>query len=1513
MAYAGPEALLWRVQSDAVRLAQSRAQVHTSELFIGRDPAPLGLYSADMGTTDLRYNCRTCGHKRGRCQGHPGVVQLPFPLLLPYAVEQARKWLRIVCPFCSTFLVDPGSARIQRAPAARRLNIAAATTTPPLCPHCRRLLPRVVKSKEDNFSTYLVLKRDDDSVQEVLLLPYHLERIFSRVSDEGVLALGVELSAHPRNFLVRWLQVPPVLVRPAVRLAGANYDAASHDINGLLQYIVKAANIAGGDAGAVALPAPHETPSEQLVQQTLVLQQLLYDLHRGSAPKKGPRGGGRRGIVAGGGKPVDSLGRRHKQKTGRLRRHLVAGRVWSIARCTISGNSQLHIREMAMPEAFACKLQLCETVTAGNHERLMRFFLNGRRQYPGAARVWRAATGTTHDVDGLRDGRLEPGDKLFRDLVTGDLVFFNRQPSLERSSITVHRLVVLRHPHKGAPYPAPPEMKTFGLNVIDCSYYNADFDGDEMNVTFPATAKDRAEASVLGGVAAAFISTKTSAPVLGTVQDSTLGGGLLPGVDAFDKSHAMALFDGSDFKPDFSDLAPAYTPGDARSFISGREAVSRLLRRFPTLSLSRKPTVCSQVTAPYLAPPATRTVIRRGRLLQGPLDKAIVGSGASGGVFHRISREYGPDAAIDCLWQFQQLTIAYLDMRGISLSIVDMMLEPERQAEVREIIGGMLREAELINRDLVRGKIVAPLGMTVHQYYEKRMVEALKVPDMILGPILQSIDPSTNGLFLPVAYGSKGNYKNVSNIMGAVGQITINGGRIEPRGTGRTLVYFARGDLSPAACGFVCRSYVDGLTSTEHFNGAKNGRNDLTHKALSTALTGHANRLGVLATQSAGVDALRAVILAGSGRGVQLLYGGDGMDARQVEPIAFPTWELDDVALRAEFAVPGLDAAWHRAELDALRDDRDRFRQVGLRVEGQCFSYAASGRVFCAVDVRSIAAGIFESGSAADGDGADGADGADGVAAADADPPVDAAALEALQARVARFCAEAPYLLLNRRAREAGTPVPPHLRQAVAHFCRVVRAELATVRLWRARATPQLLEAVCAAMELRYLRSLVSPGEAVGVLAAQAISEPQTQYMLDSHHRSVTDGTNKAGVTRPKEIMGAAPPEKERTARMLFRGLAPGPDGRLAVTNDPGLLKELADSVKLLNLVQLAERWDVLYERFPAAELAAGDSPPVAADDAADDAAAEFHPAYTSDWAWMRHYLRANPLLRPPDTLTFWGFRVVIDRMRLVMKSVSLETVVTRLQRAFPAAYLLHSPEGWSQGAPQIVLRVYLDAAAFRRPSASSKPVVPQTVVDRLLSAFLEAPVRGLPGVIDARVVQMSRHAVRPGGGLAMEPVYLVQTTGSNLAAALLHRRIDNASLVTSSIGETIKQFGIRAGRARIIYEIREVLGDSTPNLRHLELYADLMTLTGAHTSLTHTGLNLREPHNVLLNALTYAPMNAYTRGALGEVVNPLVGMAAPLMVGGMPHYGTRSVTLTVDSTYVQKHRRSVKQIVDSL
>jgi hypothetical protein len=491
--------------------------------------------------------------------------------------------------------------------------------------------------------------------------------------------------------------------------------------------------------------------------------------------------------------------------------------------------------------------------------------------------------------------------------------------------------------------------------------------------------------------------------------------------------------------------------------------------------------------------------------------------------------------------------------------------------------------------------------------------------------------------------------------------------------------------------------------------------------------------------------------------------------------------------------------------------------------------------------------------------------------------PVSAAGLKARIERVWDLCRRLPYTLLNEIQERLRRPVPAHMRAATSLLCMLVRAELNPAVL--ARLSDEQLSFVIDSVRQRFARSLIEYGTAVGVLGAQAISQPLTQYMLDSHHRSVGGGTNKSGLIRISEIYGARDSSEELTSGMLLplRPEVLGPaEGALAVA------QAIANNIEYVTLRRFARSHDKLLEPYNAL----------------------VYPPFLGDRAWITEFERSHPLIRPPGDLSNVCFRFVLDKSALVLKAIELELIVQRLRRLHPGAHVVHTPEA----VPEVIIRIWQRASQFKRGGLDDPGRV-----DELVEEVLDTPIRGIRGIKGAIAEKISRQTIAPDGSLVSVSRYAISTHGTNLYSACLNSAIDATATVSTSVSDTYKLLGIEAAREKIVSETKTFMEGRAPAACHMYLYADEMCRTGRVTSIERNGLAAREHSNVLLRMSYGAPIQVVTDATFASARSKIYGIAAPQILGSVPQIGTFYNSLVVNETFVQANTKSVNNALDDL
>lgn len=1423
---------------------QSALTVRTHEMYSGDVPVSNGVCDRHMGTTEHRYPCASCGQAKRTCYGHPGVIELAYPLMHPTAVRRIVQWLRIVCHACGALMDDPAAVRAiphtkRLAALASRASAARTGTSKTVrtCPRCGTPHTPVSQAKRDP----LVIVRGGNGgsaraaiAEGSVMQPHEIEAVLSRVSDEAAALIG---GVPPQNMMLRAVPMPPVTIRPGVRSApGA--PTSYHDLTTVLQHLI---NTRLPDAPA----PPARLPAAQMAT-VQAAQSILYNLIVGSSGASTSA----RALFIGQRQSQSLLGKQPKKK-GRIRGNLLGCRTVQIARSTIAGDARLRHDELGMPITHARTMQIEMVVTETNYAECMRYFLNGRVLYPGSTRLTRAATGLMFDVGSpaMRNERLAVGDLLLRDVVDGDIAVFNRQPTLERSSMTGLRIVVKRNGDE-----------TYSFNPENCPLWNADYDGDSMTALIVAKDGLKAEILTLSFITNHVISTKSGTPAIGSLQDAIDGAAELTSAGArVDRRCAMEMWHAAGL---FTAAAPAA--------MTGREVVSALFTRTP-ISMRRNASTGDTTFTKYAGlgdASDYKVIMDAGVLREGVLDKATIGPKRRNGLIALIAGEFGAGAALDASYALQQTALVFLMQRGFTVGLPDITLLDSLRQRVTGIVSAAMERANLLTGDLVAGKLTPPLGKTLYEHYEERMINALK-PDEepLLTALFQNVQRD-NGLLAMIRYGAKGSVLNMVQICAVIGQQLLDGRRFvsPPNMIGRSSPYFRRCDTDPRAAGYVPSSYVTGQSLTDMLSGNKTARGDLIVKATSTALTGHEMRESMKSNESIIVDYHRAC--RKDTRIVQILYGDDGLDPRFVEYVEISLVLMSDVTTAGLFdiadkaaAPPAAGDACARltARARALRDRlRTRMFKVAAATINRQFTADVPQPVHVARTLERVAPVKARLRDALSG-------------------PALADALAWFEDWLDRL----PYIFTNPSIEARRLPLPDHYRAAVLCLEAQLLAAL-PVRVL-ATLTPAARGLLEGAVRTRMLRALIDPGAAVGSLAAQSNGEPITQYMLDAPKRP--GGTSSAGITQIQDIVSARGTGEESRAEMLVRCVG-------AVETNAERTRALANEIEYLIVGQVAVGYRVLYEPTDALCV----------------------PQYVDDKAFIAEALAARPRGSAlPQDITPWCVRIVIDRMAVVVKNVQIARITSRLRIALATSAFVIST---TEAAPELVIRVWLRAPALAAGASAAAQQAAQDGSAALRFAqdsVLGCAIRGVPGVRSAKVEEMLERRVQPDGSLADAKVWVIRTVGTNLARIALHPLVEAERCVTTSIGDTYQMFGIDAARDRILRAFRHVLGDDAPEARHLAVISSEMSRPGMPTSFKRAGLQTREPDDVLLNMAHSSPVQSLTAAAYRQHSQRLVGISGPLMMGTVPKIGSHYTDLAVNEAFVRANTRSLSDVLDAL
>jgi len=652
---------------------------------------------------------------------------------------------------------------------------------------------------------------------------------------------------HPKNMILTTILVPPPVARPAIMASEGSRSRGQDDLTHKLQ-----------DINKKSIELFHfmnekhwmdvEDICSDMMEKIGKLQFEVFTYMNNNIR-------GQKQSTQRSGAPTKSLTDRLKGKDGRIRGNLMGKRVDFSARSVITPDAIMDVDQVGIPEKVAMSLTVPERVTSVNIESLTQRVVNGCHHIFGAESVI-----TTNGVminlnhcENREKIRLQYGWIVERYLQDDDIVVFNRQPSLHKMGMMGHRVKLM----KGS---------TFRLNLCCANPYNADFDGDEMNLHVPQSPAAQADVAMLMMVSRQVISPQANKPVMGIVQDSLLGAYLFSKDDVLmDRTLVCHLLAGLKYtKTDLPE--PCILKPQERW--SGKQLLSMIIPSTMSLGLEFENANLKD---------HTKCLVRNGKILTGTLNKSLLGSSA-GGFVDILFREFGSSIVVRWMSEIQRLVNAWLMIRGFSVSIKDCVLSERGEERVKERITTAMRYAEELLKEPIEK------NSPEHAVLESTIVRILSKTLMQTGGIVdEELDPN-NAIRSMVNAGSKGNPINLSQICGCVGQQSVEGHRVFAEKGGRTLTCFEKIDKSLAGQGFVQNSYALGLHPHEYFFHAMGGREGLVDTAVKTATTGYIQRRQIKAMEDHKV-CYDGTVRNAEGCIIDFSYGGDGMDAARIERV----------------------------------------------------------------------------------------------------------------------------------------------------------------------------------------------------------------------------------------------------------------------------------------------------------------------------------------------------------------------------------------------------------------------------------------------------------------------------------------------------------------------------------------------------------------------------------------------------------------------------------------------------
>ncbi|CAF1186930.1 unnamed protein product [Rotaria sp. Silwood1] len=1411
------------------RMSVTYPSIEFPELFQEGKPKLQGLLDPRQGPADRNSKCNTCRGSYIECPGHFGHIEC-----------------QCVCFHCSKLLVDPNDPKIidiikkTKNQNRRRLAyIVEACKKQKICKGsdnqndvtknytggCGQVQPIYRRSGLELTIKWNEAVNENQELKSKLSAERVLE-IFKAIPDTICKILGMDpRQSRPDWMILTVLPVPPLCVRPSVLMFGT---ARCHDdLTYNLANIIKANRTL------------HEyeergVTSHIIDKQLEHLQYCCATLIDNDMP-------GISQACQKSGKPLKSLKARLKGKEGRIRGNLMGKRVDFSARSVITPDPNLAIDQVGVPRTIAQNLTVPDIVTPFNIGWLQELIRCNAAKYiilDNGDRIDLRFHQKPSDI------QLQYGNIVERNMVDDDLVVFNRQPTLHKMSMMAHRVKIL-------------PWSTFRLNLSVTTPYNADFDGDEMNLHLPQSIEAKAELSELMMVPRLLITPQSNRPVMGIVQDTLTAVTKMTRRDVFlDKCEFMNLLMQL---PSWNGHVPQAAILKPKPLWTGKQLFSLILPKEINCvrTHATHPDNEDNSSFKWISPGDTKVLVENGQLLSGILCKRTLGT-SPGSLGHVIFMECGHEIAGKFYYYIQLVVNNWLLIEGHSIGIGDTIADENTYRNIQESIQQSKQEVQEVIQLSHHDQLVSERSNSLRQTFENMVNRHLNDAHKRTGSSAQNSLSNFNQLKAMVVSGAKGSLINISQIIACVGQQNVEGKRIPFGFKHRTLPHFIKDDYGPEAKGFVENSYLKGLNPTEFFFHAMAGREGLIDTAVKTAETGYIQRRLIKAMESVMVK-YDGTVRNQKEQLIQFIYGEDGLAAENVEfqsiislkssNITFENlckfnFVDDEKYLRQylnddiihdlftnENSLQILNNEWYQ-----LCQDRNHLRKIFSNInESQIVLPCNIERlIFNARKIFNISDRTRSNLS-----------------------PIEI--IQGLEELIKRLIIIKGNDRLSQEAQH----------NAIMLMSILIRSSLCSRQVLQVHhLTADAFNWLCEEIETRFQQAQVQPGEMVGVLAAQSIGEPATQMTLNTFHYAGVSAKNVTlGVPRLKEIINLSKTPKTPSMTVFLTD---------QTANDINKCKQVLSHIEYCSLGKITANTSIYYDPNPRETI------------------------IEEDQQWIDIYYEM------PDEniskISPWLLRIELDKNKIINKTLTMEQIYEKISKEFGEDLNVIFTD---DNAEKHVLRIrILDQLKSKIANDETLEGDDSSKMDDdVLLRYIEEielpnlTLKGIKSISKVYIVDSTTNTqynskkqflINENGTIQPVAEHFLVTDGTSLRDILSMKDVDYRRTYTNDIIETFKVFGIEGARKAIEYEMNHVLSfdGSYVNSRHLALLCDIMTTKGHLMSITRHGIN-REDLSPIMKSSFEETVDVLIEAAAHSEYDPLKGVSESILLGQLAKIGT--------------------------
>jgi len=1411
----------------------SVAEITSRDTYANNKPVINGLFDPRMGVLEPGLICPTDGLDYMQTPGYFGHIELARPVFYIQYISTIQKILRCICFKCSKLLISKEKYKqaLKMKGSDRWKYVFELCKGIKRCGEdtedgCGCLQPK--KIKKEGMATlsaeWINNSEEDDETIVIPLTPELVLKNFKRISDEDVTFMGFSpIYSRPDWMICQVLAVPPPAVRPSVK-----HDAqqrSEDDLSHILVNIIK--------SNKTLLEKIQNNAPENIVKDwSMVLQYHCASLVDNKLPGASP-------VAQRSGRPFKSIKDRLNGKGGRMRGNLMAKRVDFSARSVITADPNISIRQLGIPKKIAKNITKPVIVNRVNKAFLTKLVQNGPDVWPGA-KILERKNGESITLRYLDRNSiiLEDGDIVHRHMMDGDAILFNRQPTLHRMSMMCHIAKIMER------------GDTFRMNVADTKPYNADFDGDEMNLHMPQDPEAESELRNLAAVPYQIISPGNNAAIIGIYQDSMLGSYRFTRekID-FTQKDAMNLL------MMFNKIDPKKIRRKRNERVSNFDILTQIM---PPISLKVK-------NKQYEQTPVENNIVEiiDGKYIRGQMDKGILGSGTKG-IIHRVCNDFGNMAAANFIDDLQNIITEYMKQSAFSVGVSDLITDAATNDKIISIITDKKSEVKNLIQQVQIGIFENNSGKTNEEEFETKVNNIMGKAQSEAGRAALNSLSKDNRFVVMYNAGSKGSEINIQQMTACLGQQNVEGKRIPYGFDHRTLPHYTKYDDSAIARGFVESSYIDGLSPQELFFHAMGGRVGLIDTAVKTSTTGYIQRRLIKGMEDLMVN-YDMTIRTNKNKIVQYSYGEDSIDTVKVENQEIPIVDMSIQDIYSHFAIiddksktKGLSGMFIKSAYNRQKKQENEFKtniqkviEFMIESRGEIVKYVFNNKSDKSVRVPVAFAFIIQN--------------IIGQQSINQNSLVDITLSETLE------IIDETYGKLEKIYY-----APPTKLFKVLYYYYLSPKDLLINKRFNRKSLEILMENIV----LSYKRAIVNPGDMVGMIAAQSIGEPTTQMTLNTFHfAGVASKSNVTrGVPRIEEILSLSTAMKNPSLTVYLK-----PEDQTD-KEKASTIQYMLEHTKLEEVVKSVE---ICFDP--------------------DD----LNTLIDEDKSTMSQYREFESMIdecmggeeTPEDNeKSKWIIRIEMDPEVMLEKNITMDDINFTLNSSFKDEISCVYSD---YNSDKLVFRIRMNNILKNASSKSNKKTklnpldqsdqiyILKNFQDQLLNNIV---LRGVKNINKVILRKIKDNLVEKGGAYKKEDIWVLDTIGSNLLDVLGLEYIDSNRTLSNDITEIFDVLGMEAARQCIYNEIAEVLefDGSYVNAHHMSLLCDRMTFSHKLISIFRHGINNDDIGPIAKASFEETP-EMFLKAARHAELDTMRGISANVMCGQEGLFGTASFQIVLD------------------